>query len=95
MDHPEAALTLAGDPTDRGSPLGMTTDSRARRILPATQATGAQWNSSQPSFQPVQPATSRARAKQGLLLYLALWAIVFPIQTVVVFSISSDGSDVL
>jgi hypothetical protein len=33
--------------------------------------------------------------KQGLLLYLALWAIVFPIQTVVVFSISSDGSDVL
>jgi hypothetical protein len=33
--------------------------------------------------------------KQGLLLYLGLWAIVFPIQTVVVFSTSDDGSDVL
>jgi hypothetical protein len=31
--------------------------------------------------------------KRGLLMYLALWAIVFPIQTVVVFS--DDGSDVL
>jgi hypothetical protein len=37
---------------------------------------------------------SRTR-KQGILLYLALWAVVFPIQTIVVFSTSSDGSDVL
>jgi hypothetical protein len=37
---------------------------------------------------------SRTR-KQGLLAYLALWAVVFPIQTVVVFSTSSDGNDVL
>lgn len=31
--------------------------------------------------------------KQGLVTYLVLWAIVFPIQTVVVFS--GDGSDTL
>jgi hypothetical protein len=29
--------------------------------------------------------------KRGLLVYLALWAIVFPVQTVVVYSM--DGSD--
>ncbi len=29
------------------------------------------------------------------MLYLALWAVVFPIQTIVVFSESDDGSDVL
>jgi hypothetical protein len=33
--------------------------------------------------------------KRGLIIYLALWTIVFPIQTVVVFSASGDGSDVL
>ena len=33
--------------------------------------------------------------KQGRILYLALWAVVFPIQTIVVFSSSGDGSDVL
>jgi hypothetical protein len=31
--------------------------------------------------------------KRGLLVYLALWAIVFPIQTVVVFS--DGGNDAL
>jgi hypothetical protein len=31
----------------------------------------------------------------GLLVYLALWAVVFPIQTVVVFNSSGDGGDVL
>jgi hypothetical protein len=29
--------------------------------------------------------------KRGLLVYLALWAIIFPVQTVVVYSM--DGSD--
>jgi hypothetical protein len=33
--------------------------------------------------------------KRGLLIYLALWAIVFPIQTVVVFSAADDGNDAL
>lgn len=33
--------------------------------------------------------------KRGLIIYLALWTIVFPIQTVVVFSASGDGSDLL
>jgi hypothetical protein len=33
--------------------------------------------------------------KRGLLTYLALWAIVFPVQTVVVYSTSDDGSDLL
>lgn len=33
--------------------------------------------------------------KRGLIIYLALWTIVFPIQTVVVFSASGDRSDVL
>jgi hypothetical protein len=32
---------------------------------------------------------------RGLVMYLALWAIVFPIQTAVVFSANGDGSDVL
>jgi hypothetical protein len=32
--------------------------------------------------------------KQGVLLYLGLWAIVFPVQTVVVFS-AGDGNDTL
>jgi hypothetical protein len=30
--------------------------------------------------------------KRGLLTYLALWAIVFPVQTVVVYSTSDDGA---
>jgi hypothetical protein len=29
--------------------------------------------------------------KGGLLLYLALWAVVFPVQTVVVYSMDGDG----
>jgi hypothetical protein len=33
--------------------------------------------------------------KRGLMIYLILWAIVFPIQTVVVFSSSDGGGDVL
>jgi hypothetical protein len=33
--------------------------------------------------------------RRGLVIYLALWAVVFPIQTVVVFSESSHGSDAL
>ncbi len=33
--------------------------------------------------------------KRGLLIYLALWALVFPIQAVVVFSVSDDGLDTL
>jgi hypothetical protein len=33
--------------------------------------------------------------RRGLTTYLALWAIVFPIQTVIVFSASDGGSDVL
>jgi hypothetical protein len=33
--------------------------------------------------------------KRALAIYLALWAVVFPIQTVVVFSSSDDGSDAL
>lgn len=33
--------------------------------------------------------------KRGLIIYLALWAVVFPIQTVVVFSESGGGDDVL
>ena len=33
--------------------------------------------------------------KHGLVIYLTLWAIVFPIQTVVVYSMSDDGGDVL
>jgi hypothetical protein len=33
----------------------------------------------------------RETRKRGLLVYLALWAIVFPVQTVVVYSM--DGSD--
>lgn len=33
--------------------------------------------------------------KRGLLTYLAPWAIVFPVQTVVVYSTSDDGSDLL
>jgi peptidoglycan/LPS O-acetylase OafA/YrhL len=37
-------------------------------------------------------ATTRRRA---IALYLGWWAIVFPIQTVVVFSMSDDGNDAL
>ena len=33
--------------------------------------------------------------KRGLVIYLALWAIVFPIQTVIVYAITDDGSDAL
>lgn len=33
--------------------------------------------------------------KRGLIIYLALWAIVFPIQTVVVFAESGAGHDAL
>lgn len=33
--------------------------------------------------------------KRGLIIYLALWAIVFPIQTVVVYSESGGGHDAL
>jgi hypothetical protein len=33
--------------------------------------------------------------RRGLATYLALWAIVFPIQTAVVFSASDDGGDAL
>lgn len=33
--------------------------------------------------------------KQGLVIYLLLWAIVFPIQTVVVFSMDGAGGDAL
>jgi hypothetical protein len=32
-------------------------------------------------------------AKQARIIYLALWATIFPIQTYVVFSLSDDGSD--
>jgi hypothetical protein len=35
------------------------------------------------------------KRKRGLVVYFGLWAIVFPIQTVVVYSTSGDGSDVL
>jgi hypothetical protein len=33
--------------------------------------------------------------RHGLAVYLCLWATVFPIQTVVVFSSSGDGYDTL
>jgi len=33
--------------------------------------------------------------REGLLCYLGLWTVVFPIQTVVVFSMSDDGNDAL
>lgn len=33
--------------------------------------------------------------KQGRLFYLLLWVTIFPIQTIVVYSTSSDGHDVL
>lgn len=33
--------------------------------------------------------------KRGLIIYLALWAIVFPIQTVVVYSESGGDRDAL
>jgi hypothetical protein len=33
--------------------------------------------------------------KRGLGLYLLIWAIIFPIQTIVVFSASDDGNDFL
>ena len=33
--------------------------------------------------------------RRALGLYLALWALVFPIQTVVVYSTTDDGNDVL
>jgi hypothetical protein len=33
--------------------------------------------------------------KAGRIIYLIAWAVVFPIQTVVVFNASSDGNDVL
>ena len=32
-----------------------------------------------------------ATRKRGLLTYLALWAVVFPIQTIVVYSVDDDG----
>jgi hypothetical protein len=32
--------------------------------------------------------------RRGLVIYLALWALVFPIQTVVVYATSDDGSAV-
>ncbi len=35
------------------------------------------------------------RRKRGLVLYLALWAIVFPIQTIVVHSDNADDIGVL
>ena len=42
------------------------------------------------------PAGYFARTRmQGLWLYLGVWAVVFPIQTVVVYSESDDGGDVL
>ena len=42
------------------------------------------------------PAGYFARTrKQGLLLYLGVWAVVFPIQTMVVFSESGDDSNAL
>ena len=34
-------------------------------------------------------------ANRGLVLYLIVWAIVFPVQTVVVYSTSSGGQDAL
>ena len=34
-------------------------------------------------------------ARRARIAYLALWATIFPIQTVVVFSTSGDGSDAL
>jgi hypothetical protein len=33
--------------------------------------------------------------RTGLIVYLVAWAIVFPIQTVVVFNSSGDGNDIL
>jgi hypothetical protein len=33
--------------------------------------------------------------RRGLLVYLALWVVVFPIQTVVVFSLDDSGNDPL
>ena len=36
-----------------------------------------------------------ATRRRGLGLYLLIWAIVFPVQTVVVFSMSDDGQDFL
>lgn len=33
--------------------------------------------------------------KRGLIIYVALWAIVFPVQTVVVYSESGGGDDAL
>jgi hypothetical protein len=36
-----------------------------------------------------------ATRTRGLAIYLALWAIVFPVQTVVVYSTSGHGGDVL
>ena len=42
------------------------------------------------------PAGYFARSrKQGLLLYLGIWTVVFPIQTVVVFSESGDDNNAL
>lgn len=34
-------------------------------------------------------------SRSGLLIYLVLWAVIFPIQTIVVFSESDDGGDAL
>lgn len=33
--------------------------------------------------------------RMGLTVYLIAWAVVFPIQTVVVYSMGDDGGDVL
>ena len=33
--------------------------------------------------------------KQGRAFYLLVWATIFPVQTIVVFSMSDDGNDAL
>jgi hypothetical protein len=59
----------------------------------ATTRRSPEWSCSSQSCLPARSATSTETRERGLLMYLALWAIVFPIQTVVVFS--DGGSDVL
>ena len=47
------------------------------------------WNSSPQSSSPARSATSSAPARR-LLVYLGLWAVIFPIQTVVVHAENPD-----
>jgi hypothetical protein len=36
-----------------------------------------------------------ATRRRGIVIYLAAWAVVFPIQTLVVYSMGDSGSDAL